>query len=100
MTGLVSSEMTASILQQRVNRYVGTDPGDLRCGGSAQRKFNPVYFSQEYSSKERCEAAKSELRRGFAEKVEGLNRILTDKENAGEVRDYERIHVEIICTQK
>ena len=36
----------------------------------------------------------------FVEKVEGLNRILTDKENAGEVRNYERIHVEIICTQK
>ena len=64
------------------------------------QRFNPVYFSQEYSSQERCEAAKSELRRGFVEKVDRLNHILTDKENAGEVRDYERIHVEIICTQK
>ena len=63
-------------------------------------RFNPVYFSQEYSSQERCEAAKSELRRIFVEKVEGLNRILADKENAGEVRDHERIHVEIICTAK
>ena len=63
-------------------------------------RFNPVFFSQEYSSEERCEAAKSELRRSFVAKVEGLNRILMDKENAGEVRDYERIHVEIICTQK
>jgi hypothetical protein len=63
-------------------------------------RFNPVYFSQEYSSQERCEAAKSELRRSFVEKVDGLNRILADKEDAGEVRDYERIHVEIVCTQK
>jgi len=63
-------------------------------------RFNPVYFSQEYSSQERCEAAKSELRRIFVEKIEGLNRILADKENAGEVRNHERIHVEIVCTQK
>jgi hypothetical protein len=63
-------------------------------------RFNPTYFSQEYSSQERCEAAKSELRRSFVEKIEGLNRILADKEDAGEVRDYERIHVEMICTQK
>ena len=66
-------------------------------------RFNPVFFSEEYSSQERCEAAKSELRRSFVEKVDGLNRILADKEDAGEVRDYERIHVEIICekcTQK
>ena len=63
-------------------------------------RFNPVYFSQEHSSRERCEAAKSELGRIFVEKVDGLNRILADKEDAGEVRDYERIHVEIICTQK
>ena len=36
-------------------------------------RFNPVYFSQEYSSQERCEAAKSGLRRIFVEKVEGLS---------------------------
>jgi hypothetical protein len=38
-------------------------------------RFNPVFFSQEYSSQERCEAAKSELRKSFVEKVEGLNRV-------------------------
>jgi hypothetical protein len=63
-------------------------------------RFNPVYFSQEYSSEERCEGAKSELGRIFVEKVDGLNRILADKEVAGEVRNHERIHVEIICTPK
>jgi len=63
-------------------------------------RFNPAYFSQEYSSRERCEGAKSELGRIFVEKVEGLNRILADKEIAGEVRSHERIHVEMICTQK
>ena len=32
-------------------------------------KFNPVYFSQEYSSQERCEAAKSDKApEGFVEK--------------------------------
>jgi hypothetical protein len=72
--------------------FAAADPPNAR--------FNPVFFSQEYSSQERCEAAKSELRRTFVEKVEGLNRVLADKENAGEVRDYERIHVEITCTQK
>ena len=63
-------------------------------------RFNPVYFSQEYSSQARCEGAKSELGRIFVEKVEGLNRILADKEVAGEVRNHERLHVEIICTPK
>ena len=62
-------------------------------------RFNPVFFSQEYSSQERCEAAKSELRRSFVDRVEALNRILADKGNAGEVRQYERIHVEILCSQ-
>jgi len=51
-------------------------------------RFNPVYFSQEYSSQERCEGAKSELGRIFVAKVEGLNRILADKEIAGEVRNH------------
>jgi hypothetical protein len=63
-------------------------------------KYNPVYFSHDYTSKETCEAAKSALDRGFVHQVDTMNRILAEKASAGEARDYERLYVEIICTQK
>jgi hypothetical protein len=72
--------------------FAVTDPPNSR--------YSPVYFSHEYSSKERCEAAKSALHQGFVTQVEALNRIMSEKVIAGEARDYERLYIEIICTQK
>jgi hypothetical protein len=72
--------------------FAVSDPPNLR--------YNPIYFSHDFSSKEKCEAAKSALQQRFVAHVEDLNRIMENKAVAGEVRDYERLHVEIICTEK
>jgi hypothetical protein len=62
--------------------------------------YSPTIFSQEYSSKEKCEAASATLHGGFLAQVEALNHVMADKFASGEVRNYETIHIQIICTEK
>jgi hypothetical protein len=62
--------------------------------------YSPTIFSQEYSSMEKCEAASATLHGGFLAQVEALNRIMADKFASGEARNYETIHIQIICTEK
>jgi hypothetical protein len=72
--------------------FAATNPPNLN--------YSPTIFSQEYSSKEKCEAAKATLQAGFLAQVEALNRIMTEKFQMGEVRNYESIFLQIICTEK
>lgn len=72
--------------------FAATNPPNLR--------YNPTLFSQEYSSKEKCEAARATLHGGFLAKVEALNQIMMEKFQIGEARSYESLYLEIICTEK
>jgi len=72
--------------------FAATNPPNLR--------YSPTLFSQEYSSKEKCEAARATLSEGLLAQVEVLNRVMAEKFSLGEVRDYETIFMQIICTEK
>jgi hypothetical protein len=63
-------------------------------------RYSPTIFSQEYSSKEKCEAARATLHGGFLAQVETLNRVMADKFTSGEARNYETIYIQIVCTEK
>jgi hypothetical protein len=72
--------------------FAATNPPNLR--------YSPTIFSQEYSSKEKCEAARATLHGGFLAQVETLNRVMADKFTSGEARNYETIYIQIVCTEK
>ena len=62
--------------------------------------YNPTVYSQEYLSREKCEAARATLSGGFLAHVETLNQVMTDKAHMGEARAYETIYLQIFCSEK
>ena len=90
----------AGMHSERRRCYVGADGRDVCCTNPPNLKHSPTIFSQEYSSKEKCEAARATLDAGFLAQVEALNRIMTEKFQMGEVRNYESIYLQISCTEK
>ena len=72
--------------------FAATNPPNLR--------YSPTLFSQEYSSRDKCEAARGTLNEGLLAQVEVLNRVMAEKFSLGEVRNYETIFMQIICTEK
>jgi hypothetical protein len=72
--------------------FATTNPPNLR--------YSPTLFSQEYSSKEKCESARATLSGVLHPQVEILNRVMEEKFSLGEVRNFESIFLEIICTEK
>lgn len=72
--------------------FAATNPPNLN--------YSPMLFSQEYSSKEKCEAARAILNGGFLAQVETLNRVMADKAHSGESREYETTYIQVACTEK
>ncbi len=54
--------------------FAATNPPNLN--------YSPTIFSQEYSSKEKCEAARATLHAGFLAQVEALNRMSSSPRDA------------------
>lgn len=64
------------------------------------RDYVPVVQIQEFTSEERCVAAKDWLSAQLGTEVVKMNRILADKVSAGEVRDFVAIRFSADCKSK
>lgn len=62
--------------------------------------FAPVIRTQEFTTEERCLAAKDWVAAQLGNEVTNMNKILADKANVGEVRDFVGIRFSADCKPK